>query len=514
MATSVRGSPQVSTSDGDIILVAKGGGIAFTGNLLSYAIRFIFGIMIARMLGAELLGLYSLGTTIPEVMGALAILGLSTGMARYIPIAIDQKDERRLWGVLQQGIVIPTVISLFFTAGIFLFAEPLSRQLFGQPLLAPVLRLACLGIPLLALIEVLSAITQGFKRMEYKVYAQDITSNVLKLLLSAAFIAAGWSVMGAVNAYVIALAVTTAMLFYFVDRLFPLRRPWHTARRNTREMLGFTLPLYLSQFLAQFSGSIQVLLLGVFGAMSGVGIYIVARRLSEIGSLFYLSLQRIVSPMVSGFQAQGNFEPLKQVYQASTKWGMMFNLPVFLTVALLAEPLLAIFGATFVAGAPSLVILSFATLFDVSTGMCGLVVTMTGHTKLTFINTVLSLAVIIGLDLLFIPLWGVTGAALAGALGIVIINSLRIVEVFVLLRMWPCNLSFLKPLAAAGVAGVAGYVANQWLTPMPVLLHVSLGTAILWSVYALAITCLGLSKQDRLILDRLWNRLRAGRLAG
>ena len=495
-----------TTSDGNILLAAKGGGIAFAGNLSVYIIRFAFSIVIARLLGAELLGLYSLGQTVTDVAGIMAALGLSAGMVRYIPIAISQKDKSRLWGIIQTGLAIPIMVGLVLALGVFLLADPLSIRLFGRPDLAPVLRLSSVGIPLLALISVMAAITQGFKRMEFKVYSQDITLNLSKLILSVALLAIGLSVMGAVAAYIISLAVTVVMLFFFVNHLFPLNRPLRAAQRNTKDMLRFTLPVYLSQLLNEFSGSIETVVLGFFGSVSGVGIYTAVLRVSGIGSMFLSSLTRIAAPLFSDLHSQGKIDQLKRVYQTTTKWAMTFNLPIFLTMAIFARPLLSIFGVDFVAGASGLIILAFATLFNASTGMCGSIITMTGHSKLNLANSIIDLTANIGLVLLFVPRWGIVGAALAGSLSIILINTMRLVEVFVLLRIWPYNPSFLKPIAAALVAAGVAYLANIWLAFLPTIAQILAGAAGLWGAYALAIVSLRLSDEDRLVLNRLWSR--------
>jgi O-antigen/teichoic acid export membrane protein len=506
--TEVSRVSQISVSDRDIILAAKGGGIAFAGNLFVYVIRFAFGIVMARLLGAELLGLYSLTTTVTDVVGVMALLGMGAGVARYVAIAASQNDEARLWGIIQTGMALPSLIGLALAIGVFLLAEPLSYQVFDRPDLVPALRLASLGIPLFALLVVLAAITQGFKRMEYKVYSQDVTLNLLKLLLSVVLLGAGLSVMGALTAHIVALAVTVVMLCYFVHRLFPLNRPLRAAKRNIGEMLRFTLPLYLSQLLGQFSGSIETLVLGFLGIMSGVGIYTTALRLSSIGGMFHQSLQRIAIPMISDLHSQGKLDQLRRVYQTITKWGMTFNLPIFLTIAIFAEPLLYIFGADFVAGAAGLVILAFATLFNASTGVCGSVITMSGYSKLTLLNSIIYLVANVALDLFLIPRWGVVGAALAVTLTSVLINTLRTVEVFVLLRLWPYDRSFLKPVTAALIAAGAAYLIDHWFTLRPLMLQAIVGTLVLWSTYALVIISLKLSKEDRLVLERLWARFK------
>ena len=497
----------VSASDQDVLLAAKGGGIAFVGNLLASAGRFAFGVVLARLLGAELLGMYSLSQTVTDVVAAVASLGLAAGMARYIPIAINRKDDSYLWGIIQIGIGLPSLIGLALALGVFLLAEPLSFWAFGQPDLAPVLRLASLSIPLVILITMLVAITQGFKRMEYKVYTQDVALNFSKFILSVALIGVGLSVMGAMAAHLLASALTVALLFYFVHHLFPLNRPLHTAKRKPGEMLGFSLPLYASGLLSQFSGSTETVILGTLGVMSGIGIYTSALRLAGIGSMFFSSLQRISVPMISDLYGRGRLDQLQRVYQTITKWTMTFNLPIFLTTVIFAGPLLTIFGKEFAAGAPGLIILAFSSLFNASTGTNGTMITMTGHSKMTLVNSIIYLVVNLGLDILLIPRWGMVGAALAVMLTTVMINTLRTIQVFLFLRLWPYDRSFFKPITAALLAGSLTYFINQWLTLRSMVLQVAVGMLLLWSVYALVIVLLKLSPEDRLVLDRLWVRV-------
>jgi O-antigen/teichoic acid export membrane protein len=497
----------VSASDQGVLLAAKGGLIAFVGNLVASGTRFAFGIVLARLLGAELLGMYNLSLTFATVVGGVAQLGLASAMARYVPIAVNEEDEPSLWGIIQTGIGLPTLIGSVLALGLFLLAEPISLRVFNSPNLAPALRLASLSIPLAALINMLAAITQGFKRMEYKVYAQDAALNVSKLIMSVALIGIGWSLMGAIAAHVLASALTVALFFYFVHLLFPLNRPLRGAKRKTGEMLGFTLPLYISGLLGQSGASLETVILGALGIMSDVGIYSSALRLAGVGSMFYTSLQRISIPMISDLYSQRKFDQLERVYQVVTKWAIAFNLPIFLTSVFFAVPLLSLFGKDFTAGAVGLVILAFGSLFNAGTGVCGSVVTMTGHSKVTLANSIVSLAVNLFLDLLLIPRWGIVGAALATTTTGVLVNVLRIAQVYIFLRIWPYNRSFMKPILAALFAGSVTLLFLQQVRLGSILIQFTAGTALLWSTYALAILALKLSPEDRMVLDKAWGRV-------
>jgi O-antigen/teichoic acid export membrane protein len=275
-----------------------------------------------------------------------------------------------------------------------------------------------------------------------------------------------------------------------------------------RNLLHFSLPLYLSYFVKYSSGSIATFLLGIMGTAMSVGVFAVASRVSDVGVLFLQSIALVSMPIVSGLYHQGNRAELNNLYQTVAKWSLSFSLPYFLTVVLFSRPLLAIFGADFSAGATSLVVLSLGILVNAAIGIPGVLISMTGRSRLFLLNSVVTVVVSLLLKLLLIPRWGVFGAALAGAGALVFDGALALLEVAILLRLWPYNRSFLKPLVAGLVATTVTLIVNHWL---PVGLSFSfnlvLSVAVLWLSYAIALMVLGISGDDRLILSALQTRL-------
>ncbi|MBK5286320.1 MAG: polysaccharide biosynthesis C-terminal domain-containing protein, partial [Bacteroidia bacterium] len=77
------------------------------------------------------------------------------------------------------------------------------------------------------------------------------------------------------------------------------------------------------------------------------------------------------------------------------------------------EEVLNLFGKHFEAGKSTLMILIFGNMFNVIAGPAGYVLTMTGHERLAFIAMSISCVLNIALNLILIPAYGITGAAIA-----------------------------------------------------------------------------------------------------
>ncbi|HWQ16150.1 MAG TPA: flippase [Roseiflexaceae bacterium] len=496
------------------LLAAKGGGIAFTGKLVTFACRFAITFLLARLMGAGQYGLYNLGQTALTIAAGLAVFGMDSALVRYIAIYHGRRDEAGLWGVLQAGLGTAAVLGVALGAGLHLLAEPIAARVFDEPQLAPVLRVAGLLAPFLALNIVLAAATQGFKQMQHATIARDIVQPLIRLALIVALAAVGLSAVGALTVYGVAIAATSIQLLLSLNRLFALRRPLRQARHRLRELLNFSLPVHLSDLMTTFRENVQTLLLGALNTVTSVGLFAVANQVNLIGHFFHTSLVAASNPIISELHDRGDRTQLARMYQTTTKWSFTVNLPLFLTMALFPAAVMSIFGASFADGATALVLLAGANMLDAATGTCGSIIDMTGHTRLKLVNALVRLGLSLGLSALLIPPWGVLGAAVAALLVVGTTNLLRLAEVFVLFRMLPYNASFVKPILAGAAALGTALALDRALPTAAQPAYAALHTAALLAVYAGAILALGLGPEDRAVLARVRARLGRGKGKG
>lgn len=493
----------------DVLLAAKGGAITFAGKLFTLACRLVITFLLTRLLGAEQYGLYHLALTALTVAAALAACGLDSTLVRYVPIFAQRRDEAGLWGALRIALGSTLALSGLFSVALYLQADAIAEGIFRDPQLAPLLRMASLAIPILTIGNVMAAATQGFKKMQYATIARDIAQPLIRLALVVGLAIAGPSAAGALAIFGIALAISTIMLLFFLHRLFPLRRAPHTARYDTAAIFGFAIPFFLSDLMTTFRDNVQTLLLGALNTIESVGVFVIANQITMIGSAFHSAIAAASKPLVAELHDRGAWGQLARIYQTTTKWTFTVNLPLFLIIILFPEHILAIFGQSFIAGTTALVLLAWAIMADVSTGMCGLILDMTGHTGLKLANSIIRLGLSIGLSAWLIPTKGIVGAAIVVLISVGAVNVLRLAQVFALFRLLPYELSILKPLGA-GLAALLVVLALGRLTAGATsLLAAALQALTLCAVYVGAILLLGLSDDDRAVLARARSRMSA-----
>lgn len=498
----------------NIINVAKGGGITFAAKLFLSASRFAIAVLLARLLGAEQYGLYSLALSAATLCTGFALLGMDAALVRYIAIAASRRDEAGVWGTLQIGVGVSLGASVLLGAGLFALAYPVAELLFGEPALAPLLQLAGAIIPCLTMADTLASASRGFKRMDYSALAQFVAQPIVRLVLILAIAMIGMNAGAAVLIYGLANGVATLILIVFLNRQFSLRRPLRAGRRDSGAIVGFAIPFWLSSLITTFQGNVQTLLVGALGSIAGAGVFAMAEQLNSLGSLFSSSINVAARPLIAELHDRGEHQELGEVYQTAAKWALTVNLPIFLATVLFAVPILALFGAEFTAGATALVILAWANLANVGTGMGGIILDMAGYTRLKLVNSVVRLVLHLGLNLLLIPRWGILGAALTVLIAESLINLARLIEVFVLLKLLPYNRSFVKPLAAAAAALIGVAAAGSLLPGELNLASTALLGALLFAIYGGVVLMLGLSPLERRMLSMVRQRVLGARRRG
>jgi O-antigen/teichoic acid export membrane protein len=491
----------------NILTAARGSGVLAVGRFFNIGGRLLVVLLLARVLGAEQYGIYNLAMSAATLATAIGLFGLDDAMLRYIAIYAGRKDQEGLWGAVLLGIGGTIATGILTGITLFLVADPLSTRVFHQPDLAPLLKVLSLVVPFLALSSVLIGIAHGFKKMQYSVIAEDVGQLLIRFILLGILSLIGLNAMTTVIVFGISDVLSCLALVYLLNKDLEWGRPTRSARFEIREIMSYALPLWLSAMMSKFRNNINTIILGSVSSAVNVGVYALISRANVIGHVSYLSIVRSVRPVLADLSSRGAHAQMESIYQTSTRWMLLLNLPIFILLVLFPNSVLALFGSSYATGAKALVILACAELFDASTGVCGSIIDMGGYTGLKLFNAISQLGVLVGLNLLLVPTWGMVGTTTAVLLSVVYVNLLRIIEVWVIFRILPYNIGFIKPVLA-GLAACAAAMLTARLFDQSVPLVLLIGeSVIIFLVMAAILLLLGLAPEDRLIADQLFQRV-------
>ena len=493
----------VETSQ-EITVLARGAGIVFIGTLFGLILKYIFQLIVARHLGAQLFGAFFLGVTIFSILERLSGLGLPNGIVRFVSVFRGQGDQERIKGTILTGLRFVSVVGLLLLFTTVLLSSILANRVFNDMNLVWVLRILAVGGFFSGLSEILVFTTQAFQVMQYKVWVRFVFEPILRIVLVWLGFWLGWRLFGATLAFTIASVSGTALAFVFMLKVFPAFKEKRVVPRyETKAIMQFSWPLF---FVGSFNLVLvyaSTLLLGYFRESHEVGIFGAAFRTAMLMAVVLESFNAIFAPMIADLANRQEIKKMGELFKVVTKWIFTISFPVFLVMVLFPRMILDLWGKDFASGAACLILMSCAQLINCGVGSSGYMLMMTGHTKIILLNSLFLFAMTIGLSVYLIPEHGMLGAALSYAIPIGLINIVRLVEVYVILGIHPYRWDFLKPLTAGLSALVVAWIVNNFVSIDHHLVFLAVNIFAVALTYGLVLVVLRIPQEDRIVLDKI-----------
>jgi len=502
-------SPNLLPNHREISVIAKGASIVFVGTIIGTALRYIFELLVARNLKPELFGVFFLGFTIFKILERITTVGLNNGVLRYVAIFKGMGDESRIKGTILLSLRIVFGVGAVISFLTIIFSHKISLSLFNEANLAPVLKIFALGIIFTALTEILVFSIQAFQIMKYKVLVRMILEPGTMILFVLLFFIIGLKLKAALFAHLLSLILGTILAFNFLKKVFPLIRNKIRPIFEIKELILFSWPLFFTGFLDLFIVQINTLMLGYYKTSQEVGIYGAAQRTAFLIPIVLNSFNAIFAPMIADFYHRKEIEKLEDLFKTVTKWIFTISLLIFLITVILAKDILSLWGEKYKEGALCLIIICCSQLINCATGSVGFVIMMTGRTIINLINNLAVFSIIALLNFHFIPELGILGAALSLGIAISIINIIRLIEVYAILKIHPYKIDFYKPILA-GIGATFSLLAFNHLLNLSIhdlLPRLFVSSLFIVVLYLTILFSLGMDEREKVILNKILNKV-------
>jgi O-antigen/teichoic acid export membrane protein len=365
----------------EISSIARGAGTVFFGTIIGVGLKYLFELVVAKELGAELFGVFFLGFTIFKILERLASLGLNNGVLRFVSLYKGENDTSRIKGTVILSLKAVFLAGILLTLGVIALSPTLSTHLFPGMNIDSILVVFALGVTFTGLTEIMVFSTQAFQIMTYKVLVRRIIEPGIGLLLLLIFLLLGWQILGATLAFVIAIAMGTIFAFLFMRKVIPYVT--QTAPHpifETKKIISFSWPLFFVGFLDLINNYINTLMLGYFKTSTEVGIYGATWRTAFIIPIILESFNSIFAPVISDLFNRKEKKKLEDLFKTVARWIFTVSLPVTILMIFFSREILSLWGPEYTLGAASLIIISLAQLINCTTGSVGFMLMMTGHT--------------------------------------------------------------------------------------------------------------------------------------
>ncbi|MDP3964341.1 MAG: flippase [bacterium] len=320
------------------------------GKLFSTAIGIVVVAMLARYLGAEGYGQYTIVIVFLQLFAVLLDLGL------YI-ILIKKLSEP---GADMEALVSNVFTLRILSAIVFLGIAPIVVLAFPYPgIVKAGIALTTLSYLFISLNQVLTGLFQKELRMG-KVALAEVFGRIVLLGATAVVLWLEWQLMAVLFAVVLGSFANFLYVFISARRLVDIRLRfnwpvWLAVLRDAWP-IGISVALNLIYFKA------DAIILSLYHPAADVGIYGATYKVLEILITLPAMFAGLVMPLLTAAYVTGDRERFRQIIQRSINFLAILALPLIVGTQFIAEPLMILVaGEEFTASGGVLRILIIAT---------------------------------------------------------------------------------------------------------------------------------------------------------
>jgi O-antigen/teichoic acid export membrane protein len=248
----------------------------------------------------------------------------------------------------------------------------------------------------------------------------DAVTPIMRLLGALAVLLSGPTVTGFLYAWAAAELATAAVYWWFARRtggpVFRLRflRSMGQVRSEHGGIFGFAAITNLNSTLAVIAKQFTTIIVGLFAGAAAAGSYRLAFQLSQALAKLSDALSRSIFAELTRVHFGGIGGSLKKLSGNVTRLALVGGVVIVGLLLIAGEPALRLIaGSEFVGAYPLLVLLGAAAAIDLASVGFEPALLVAGRARLSVILRLITSAVLIGLMVALLPIWGAIGAGVA-----------------------------------------------------------------------------------------------------
>lgn len=479
--------------------------VSYAGAFLGY---FNQVILFVQFLAPAQIGLIRLIVDFATVASQVTLLGIPSVILKYFPFFKDRDKKHNnilsfsiLIGLL--GFTLVTII-LFAFKGVFVkIYEERSEEFINYYHLV---------IPLLfyfTFFNILDAYSRSLMRITAPSILRDIFSRVLVAAVVIIFYFKLIDFSWMLSLYALSFIIPVIALAYYIKRLghwfLGVDFSFFTKelKKNISSFAGFSL---LGTASSTLVWRIDVLMIAPLLGLTETGIYGIASYIGSVIEIPGRSLSQISMPVIADAWKNNDLSKIADMYSRTALNQLIITGLIFLLIWCGIDDIIDIFlKPEYQEGKYVVLFIALGKLVNLASGVNGEIIMTSKYYRHNIIMIIILMIATIGFNIVFIPTFGITGAAFATFLSLTIFNLAKFVFVWIKLKIQPFGVKhFLSTLIIALFVLINAYTPKMGNSMADLLLRCSVVSLL----YLITIYHIKLSNDINDYIDMGINKLR------
>ena len=409
------------------------------------------------------IGVVQLLLSFATMLAQFSSLGFTNVINRLFPWFRDSQGRHH--GFLALSLVI--TLAGFLAAIIFLKFYLPHFELVNMER-SPLISEYSFYLPALLLVTLLFNLLDNYNKVLYDAvlgtFLREFLFRVLNLILIVLFWVGLIDFSGYVFGYVVSQGVLLIIIFISLlarGEISLKFEPGFVTPQLRREIIILCLFGILTGFSTIALTTFDKLFINRYLGEGEVGIYSIASYFAVLILLPGRSVAKISIPFLAESWKKDDLATIDDMYSRTSINQYAVGLLIFIGLLVNIENIFRMLPEAYGSSAVVIILVGLGNLVSVSAGINGVILSTSAlyryQTWLMFILIVM----FVGTSMIFIPLFGITGAALAAMISNIVYNMLGVIVVGRRFGLWPYSMAHLKMSLVGLVAIVAGYILPQ-----------------------------------------------------
>jgi len=453
-----------------------------------------------NFLGKMHYGLVAYVLSAANILMPLMAFGVHNTLIRFYAHCKDEKEREEF---LTFMLVMPLVFILPLLAAIFIFEQPIADLLTKEnPMLRPYLWLIpavgfCMGY-----FEVFYAWVKVHMQSVFGNFISEVVARITVMLLLFAvyfeWISKSTFVYAVALAYLLQLL---AMVFYAFHVKKPVFR--FVIPHNVKSIFGYSMFIILSGSVAVMLLDFDKVMIPAYRNISDNALYSVAIFIATVIAVPSRAMTQIIYPITAKLMAEDKHDELNDLYKKSAINLQVIGGLVMLYIFLNIKELYFLIPKEYSGGIYVVFMIGLSKFYDIILGNNNAIIFNSKYYRSVLLFGLLLVFLTVTLYMIFIPMYGIEGAALATLIAVSIYNTIKLLFVVRNMDLYPFTN---KTLWSFGIILVCFALFYFWDFPFFPIINIALKSVLITVFYVVVNYKLAISEELNVLVKKMLNR--------
>lgn len=463
-------------------------------------------ILFPAFLSEEQIGLYRAIQNASLLLLPFATFGLQASTLKFFPEAQqEEKTQKQFLGFMLVSVVF---FYLLFLLLYFVFQNPIHAYFEEKAQqLVDSFHLVLVLVLILSFQSIIEAYSRSLLKTVFPGFLRDFLFRFLisvsVLLYALQLFSFDTLLVSLLGIYVLILIFL--LLYLSKDGNFRIRFPSADVVRTIgKRILGYSFFIFLGFSGGTIIVNVDSIMISSMLGLAQTGIYVTAMYMGTIIELPKRSISQIVTPLFSKSFEENNLEEVGSLYKKVSINQAILGTLILLGILVNLDNIFALMpnSEIFSAGKYVVLFIGLGKLIDMTFSFNGEIILFSHYYRFNVTATLILGFITIITNLILIPLYGISGAAFASMITLLLFNLVKFIFVKVKLGMQPFSINTLKVFAI----GFLVFYLTSLIPPMSIWLDLVVRSGVVIVLFVGMILLFRASKEITQLSQGGWKQ--------